>query len=380
MRALIVGGGVGGLSAAIALRSRGWEIDLFEKSEQLREAGAGLLLLPNGTRALGHLGVQSAVQAVSVPIGTSDFRDWRGRALQRSSLQELTREARAPILGVHRADLLAILAAAAEGVTIHLNARCVGYTLNERGVVARLADGTAVEGDVLIGADGVRSDVRRQALGDAPARYAGYTCWRGVTAEASRVVEAGQAFEAWGPGQRFGVVPLSRDRAYWFATRNAREGAMVPLGERKRALGALFREWFTQVPALIAATDEEAILQHDLYDRKPVIRWGEGRATLLGDAAHPTTPNLGQGVSLALEDAVVLGRCLAGATDIPRALRSYESARQSRTAWITNASWNFGRLAQWENPFACTLRDNLVRLLPRRAGEGQLRRIALYEM
>jgi 2-polyprenyl-6-methoxyphenol hydroxylase-like FAD-dependent oxidoreductase len=173
----------------------------------------------------------------------------------------------------------------------------------------------------------------------------------------------GAAAETWGCGARFGLVPMSDDRVYWYATRNA------PADEReteprKRELLRLFRGWPRPIEAVIGATDDAAILRNDICDRAPLSRWTHGRVTLLGDAAHPMTPNLGQGACQAIEDTVVLARCLVETDDVATALTAYEARRRDRTARIVTESWRLGRVAQWQHPLACRLRDALVRRVP----------------
>src|SRR5262249_38146230 len=206
---------------------------------------------------------------------------------------------------------------------------------------------------VLLGADGLHSVVRRQLFGAAPPRYAGFTAWRAVVpAPDGLAIPAG---EYWGRGQEFGVIPLGGRRIYWFATHTLPErqqGDLHASSEQKQALLRLFRGWYPAIPALIEATPDEAVLRNDIYDRPPLAAWSRGRATLLGDAAHPMTPNLGQGACQALEDAVVLAASLAAATTadradrIPHALETYQSARLPRANRVVARSRQLGALIQ----------------------------------
>jgi 2-polyprenyl-6-methoxyphenol hydroxylase-like FAD-dependent oxidoreductase len=203
--------------------------------------------------------------------------------------------------------------------------------------------------------------VREQMFGDGRPRYAGYTCWRGLAEFEGEALPVGLGFEAWGRGARFAVQHCGPGRVFWYATRNAPEGSSDGPHGRKKDVIDTFAGWHEPIPTVIAATDGGAILKNDITDRKPIRHWGRERVTLLGDAAHPTTPNFGQGACQAIEDAAVLADCLTGASDIPAALRSYEACRRDRTAFITKASRRLGAVAQWENPFLCWLRDVITR-------------------
>jgi 2-polyprenyl-6-methoxyphenol hydroxylase-like FAD-dependent oxidoreductase len=186
--------------------------------------------------------------------------------------------------------------------------------------------------------------------------------------------------ESWGRGRRFGIVPLNDGRVYWFATANAAEHGRDPAGQLKLRLFNAFRGWHAPIEAIIAATPESAILRNDIYDRDPLSRWTHGHVTLLGDAAHPMTPNLGQGACQAMEDAVVLAACLSGTRDVDAALRHYEARRIPRTSRIVLASRRIGDMAQWENPLACALRNLLVRATPTAIAERQMRSVVEHEL
>lgn len=243
--------------------------------------------------------------------------------------------------------------------------------------MAEFAGGEEAQGDFLVGADGLHSVVRGRLHGTERPRYAGYTAWRAVTTFKIQPTTS----ESWGHGKRFGIVPIGGSRVYWFATKNAPEGQPEHPEGRKQKLLHLFKGWHPPIVDLIEATDPEAILRHDLYDRKPMKRsWGEGRVTLLGDAAHPTTPNLGQGACQATEGAFVLAQQLRSAMDIAAALRRYEAQRLPRTAFITNLSWRIGRMAQLENPVLCWLRNTALRVVPVGIQTKQLGKVLEFEV
>jgi FAD-dependent urate hydroxylase len=365
MKAIIVGGGIGGLSAALALERVGIRCDVFEQAGELREVGAGLTIWANALRALDQLGVAQRVRSLGSNVDRFEVRTSAGRTLSSLSFAALERKLGVPVgVIVHRADLLRELAAGLDKGRIHCGARCVSIEVKADGVLARFVNGREACADLLVGADGLHSVVRSQLHGISKPRYAGYTCWRGVAHLGVNDPPPGLSFETWGPGARFSVHHCGPGRLIWYATRNVSEGGVDSPAGRKADVQALFRNWHAPIPEVIEATSGADILRNDIVDRLPTADWGRGRVTLLGDAAHPTTPNLGQGACQAIEDAVYLAAVLAGTRDIEAALRHYEQARFSRTAAITKDSWRLGRVCQWEDPFGCWLRNRLTSWTP----------------
>jgi 2-polyprenyl-6-methoxyphenol hydroxylase-like FAD-dependent oxidoreductase len=384
VKALVVGAGIGGLSAAIGLRRRGIEAVVFERATELKEIGAGIAIAANAMKALDWLGLADAVRKIGAPPKFYEIRSWRGEMLSRVSMSELGERVGAESVAAHRADLQAALLKALEeaGGGVKLGARCVGFEQKEGSVAVFLADGREEYGDLLVGADGLRSTVRAQLLDDGPPRYAGYTAWRAVVGEEPGLVPERISIESWGKGMRFLCARIGRGMVYWAAAKNSPEGEGDRLGGgAKDALLEDFRGWHTPVEALIWATDEDAILYTDIYDREPTRRWGEGQVTLLGDAAHPMTPDLGQGACQAIEDAVVLARCFdEEKADVASALRLYEARRIGRTVAFVRRSRRLGRLAQVENPLLCRLRDAFLKTTPNQMVLRQTAEFLTYEV
>jgi 2-polyprenyl-6-methoxyphenol hydroxylase-like FAD-dependent oxidoreductase len=362
--AAIIGGGIGGLTAAIALRQVGIEAVVYERALKLEEVGAGLSLWTNAMQALRTLGLAEAVEAAGGCVEQSQVRTWDGRVLAAMPVGQVSAKLGAKSVCIHRADLQRVLLEALGEGVVKLGFECTRFQQDEAGVTAGFANGKEARADFLIGADGLHSAVRAQLLGHQKPRYAGYTAWRGITLYEDQALSGGISFVSWGRGREFGALSIGRGRVYWFGTTNAPEGSPdAPIGRKQEVLET-FRGWHNPIEAVVEATEAQAILRNDVYDRKPVNRWGEGRVTLLGDAAHPSTPNLGQGACQAIEDAVVLARCLARETGVVSALREYERERWARTAYISRMSWRNGQMARWENPLACGMRNAAVKLLP----------------
>ncbi|GAB4583578.1 FAD-dependent monooxygenase [Nocardia sp. IFM 10818] len=348
-KALIVGGGIGGLATAVAFTRRGWEVEVLERAERITEVGAGLSLWSNALRALDALGLGERVRARAIEDGSAGIRDSKGRWLSRTDTETLRARYGSPIV-VHRADLLEILrdavpeSALRTGVSVSV-ARADGTVAHSAGVST---------GDVIVGADGIRSVVRRAVCGEVTPRYSGYTAWRLVVTPAEPMGDLG---ETWGSGERFGYAALADGRVYCFAAVTAPadrpSGGLAELRDR-------FGDWHQPIPRLLAAADEPAVLHNDIYHLPPLPTYVAGRIALVGDAAHAMTPNLGQGACQALEDAVVLAEVATRDPDLTR----YDAERRPRTQMIATRSERIGNVAQLSWAPAVALRNAVMRLLP----------------
>jgi 2-polyprenyl-6-methoxyphenol hydroxylase-like FAD-dependent oxidoreductase len=348
-KAVVVGGGIAGLASAIALRERGWDVEVLEQAPAFEEVGAGLSLWPNALTALDELGVGATVREQSLLDGSAGIRDEHGRWLSHTDVATI-RERFGEMAMVHRANLLDILRSALPSAC--LKAGVTVSHVSADGLVQH-SDGE-LGGDLVLGADGLHSTVRRAVWPDAPSpRFAGYTAWRLVT---RRPVDVGPGGESWGHGERFGYATLSDGRVYCFATANVAEGSD---GGDLATLRRRFAHWHDPVPRLLEEADEADLLHHDIYDLPPLSTYVEGRVALVGDAAHAMTPNLGQGACQALEDAVVLARCATGSD-----LATYDAERRPRATMISRRSARIGQLAQLQAKPAVVLRNLVMKAAP----------------
>jgi 2-polyprenyl-6-methoxyphenol hydroxylase-like FAD-dependent oxidoreductase len=362
VRALISGAGIGGLATGIALRKAGLEIQVFERSRELREIGAGLMIWPNGTRALQALGVEvdtMTVQKLSLVT-------WRGRLLLEAPIAAISERFGSEISFVHRADLQAALSMALGKDALRLGSDVTGYAEEEDQVQVKLQDGSVASGDFLVGADGLRSVIRGQLLQDGEPVYLGSTVWRGIVASEGIPIQRGYGVNWVGRGSEFLAFHLSNHRIYWACVTKEAPGEKSGAGGNRQDVMDRFASWAAPIPTLIAATPEAAILRNDMYDRPPARRWSLGRVTLVGDAAHPMTPNQGQGACQALEDAVALGESLEHGSDLSEAFELYEKRRLKRANLVVRLSRQQTRGTQIDNPLLCALRDGFSSVLPRR--------------
>jgi 2-polyprenyl-6-methoxyphenol hydroxylase-like FAD-dependent oxidoreductase len=351
---LIAGGGIGGLATAIALRTAGMEVFVCEKQPELRESGAGLTLWPNAVHALRRLGLGSRLEHVGVPLQRSDI-SWRnGKLLATALMDDYVGRYGAPAVGIHRAQLLSLLADALGRRHVRLEARLKRFEERDGRVFAQL-QGTEIEVDLLVGADGIHSTVRTLLLGSEPPRHSGYFAWRGIASGAAPVLEPNTVGVVLAEGSHFGWLPVGHGGTYWFGV--GRTGESPDPMHR-------FGTWASPVPELVQATAPGSVLVDDLVDRPPDKSWGRGRVTLVGDAAHAMLPGLGQGACSALEDAVALGEKIASIPDPVAALRKYEHDRRRRARRLQSASRMGFEFLQWRNPLARSLRAAILKLPP----------------
>jgi 2-polyprenyl-6-methoxyphenol hydroxylase-like FAD-dependent oxidoreductase len=362
VKALVAGGGIAGLAAGIGLRRAGLEVQIFERSSQLREIGAGLMIWPNGARALDALGVDPR----SIVVSKVTLSNSRGRRLTDLPVDKAYERYGAGVTFVHRADLQAALAKTfgSEGLCFGADVR--GFVQDEDRVEVTLGDGTVATGDLLVGADGLRSAVRRQLLGDGDPVYLGSTIWRGLVSNEGMALPPGTGINWWGRGSEFLAFHLAGGSIYWAAVTREPRGEVPGAGGHKRDLLERFGDWAALVPELIAATDDAAILRNDMYDRPASPTWSGGRVTLVGDAAHPMSPNQGQGACQALEDGAALGESVARTSTLAAAFELYERRRLRRANQVVAVSRQATRGVQIENLVLCAFRDGLMSVLPAR--------------
>lgn len=383
-RALIVGAGIGGLTAAIALRRAGFDVVVFERRADPRmiEFGGGMVLWTNATRALSKLDLLERVKHEGVPLERFEWRTPKDSRIASWPVGDMGREYGAPTVGIRRMRLQSVLVDAAGEETLRLGAEVTRFEQDDEGVTVLLSDGTEERGDVLIGADGINSTVRSQHLGGwTKPQYAGYNLWFGIAAVPTAAQDP--VFrETGGAGRRFIHFPVADGEVYWSAIANAPEGRFeAGQGEQrdKDLLLSGYDGWAEPTARLIAGTDPDSIYRREIADRDPIDSWGEGRYTLLGDAAHAMTINLGQGACQAIEDGVVLAGKLGRATDVVSALRAYEQERMKRTAWFVRRSRQIGDMGRWTNPLACLVRNQLQRVVFNTVALSAQRRNLSYE-
>ena len=345
---VIVGGGIGGLTAAACLIRAGFDVRVFEQARQFGEVGAGVQLGPNATRVLRRLGLGEALREAGFRPDAVRLIRWEDS----SSLTEQPLAAAAeqkfgsPYYTLYRPDLVDLLAAELPPSVVRLGTVVTGIDTTDDGRVAvQLADGSAEVADVVVGADGTHSTIRAATVGDVAARFSGMAAYRAlVPHDRVRSAETAVVRNWLGPHQHLVAYPVGRDARYlnlvcvvpepsWTTEAWNVPGSVTDLRNH-------FTGWSTELTTLLDAV-EEPVFKWALYDREPLARWSTASTTLLGDACHPMLPFLAQGAGQAIEDAAALARCLSETpADIPAALTRYEAARRPHTAKIQRMSWD----------------------------------------
>lgn len=368
MEVAIIGAGIGGLATALALKSAQIPFRIYEGAPALEPVGAGIMIANNAMQAFrgwgiadeaGALGNRISVMNLTrpdlIPITSSDL----GWFEERSGLYNVA---------IHRADLHRILVNAVGADRIILNKRLKAVSGTKDAYELFFEDGTVAGAAYLIGADGLRSRVRSALFGDCELRDAGQICWRGVTDYKLPERYHHQLNEAWGKGKRFGFVRLNDRQVYWYLLIDQ------DLTGITFDIFPFLNDFHPLVAEIVEATPSSGWITAPIFDLKPMQQWSAGRACLIGDAAHATTPNLGQGACQAIEDAYALGELLKRVS-LDEAIHRYPAVRMPKAHYIVDMSWRLGKLAHARNPLMIGLRNLIMKATPARVNQKQLEKI-----
>jgi len=363
--ALIVGAGIGGLAAGIALRRAGWEVRVFERAAEPREVGFGVGMAPNAMAALHELGVADAIVAHGVIPTSAEIRRTDGKVLRRFAGQldpsRVSNMPRVVLRSVLHGALLQALRS--HHVSVEGNRAAVRFEQDDARVRLLFADGPSADGEILVGADGVGSTIRAQLHPDEPpAAPSGFFAIRGLSRALDRM-NGLQAIWYLGPGLESGVVQAGRNEIYWFLSLFADDAKAGP-PDVASVLRRCTANFDAQFHAVTGATAPGDLRIDELLARKPIDRWGTGRVTILGDAAHPMLPHTGQGAAQALEDAAGLGRAMVSGGDHVTALRRYEDVRAPSTRRVVNMGPHIARMTTTRSSLVGWLRNAAIRLVP----------------
>ena len=373
---MVIGAGIGGLAAAAGLCAAGWDVTVCERAGSLEPVGVALALAPNGLRALDAIGAGDALRALAVPQELG-IRRCDGRWLMRSTSGRMVSDRFGdPVILLPRAAVIDALAARVPGGVLSLATEVTSVESGGKAAARVATTAGELDADLVVAADGIGSASRSALFPGHPGlRYAGFTTWRLLTGPVTGQVPMA---ESWGRGTVFGVMPLSGGRVYCYAAAPADPGARA--GDELAELVRLFGTWHEPIPGLLATTRSQDVLRHDVAElAAPLPSFHRGRAALLGDAAHPMTPNLGQGACQALEDAAVISRLAAGTEPdaVTGMLARYTAARLPRTTDVVRWSRRAATMTTWASPPAVTFRNTVTRLTGRLAPGAALRGLAV---
>lgn len=361
---LIIGGGIGGLTTAIALQQKGFDAHVYESAAEVPVAGKGIWVPTNAMQIFERLGLSTAVVREGVSLEHIEVHDKNGGVLFRLDLGQVKMKHGHTIVSIHRAALHRVLVEHIQPGTLHLAKGCTGLTQDDAGVTAQFKDGTQVEGDILVGADGIHSVIRQALFPEVVFRYSGQTCYRGIATMELPASLARTSWEVWGGQCRFGFSAIGPQEVYWFAPRTAPAGSPEREGMLVEHLAECCAGFPAPIPAIIEHTPLDQIIRTDLYDLSPLKSWCKGRVILLGDAAHAMTPNLGQGGAQAIEDAFLLAYKLSNGGSISQAFREYEHMRMPRVRRIVQTAWRYGQIAHIRNRWVQRLRNLAMQSVP----------------
>lgn len=363
---------------AIALRQKGISCEVYERASSYDAEGAGLGLWANATRILESHGLFDSLRPHSSPLGEIITTTQRGAQLSHLHLQPLEQEFGHPSVVLLRKHLLAVLQSEVDPSLLHFGKTCIRAEQNEGHATAHFADGSSATADAVVFADGIHS-LSRQMYKLPPLRYSGRISWRGVTSAEGLGRTPGIHHEVFGKGRRVGIFALPENQVYWYAAVNMPEASVQHLKATHGSLLPPFEGWASPVTELMQRTSEVRLILTRVLHVDGIRFMAKGRIALLGDAAHPMTPDLGQGACQAIEDAACLAHCLAEHGEVRSAFAAYDAARIERVRRIAKASRRLGDLRQMQSVPGVLLRNTMFRLLPEGLIRAQIARNVRWE-
>lgn len=372
-KGIIIGGGIAGLTAAIAMQQAGMDFTVYEAAPELKPYGAGIWMAPNAMQVFDKIGVKDAVLAAGIELEKLDITDNKLNLIHGLNLKKIKANFGSSIVAVHRAKLQQVLYSFVNPEKVILNKALI--SLQEKGdkVLLQFADKSTVEGDFVIGADGINSQVRQQIFPNIPFRYSGQTCWRGMVTHTLPDQWKNTTLELWGNQLRFGMAEMADEQIYWFAVKSAPENEKDETKNIKEYLLKQFAKFEGPVHELIEATPDFMIRRTDLHDLPGLKNWSKSKICLIGDAAHAATPNLGQGGAQAVEDAYTLVKYLRDSTKPELAFQLFQKKRYTKVKRIIFGSYWIGRIAHWKK--FKRVRNFFLRNTPSFIEESQLNSI-----
>ena len=373
MKIAIAGAGIAGLTAAIAFQKAGYETTIFEAAPHLKPVGAGLGLAPNAIKALIVLGIADGIIPLGRKLPYFRILDRNGRIISENDSQVIGQKFGLDNFSIHRHTLHQALLSHIDPTSIIKGKKAVGIERVGKKITLYFAESTTFQADYLIVADGINSVLRSKIFPDEVKRYAGYTCWRGVVEDAGSLAHG--ASETWDTSGRFGIVPLNDGKIYWFACVKSIADNPVFNAFGAQDLAKWFNKFHHPIPEILSKASHHALVHNDIYDLAPLDHYALGNILLVGDAAHATTPNMGQGACQAIEDAATLLTELKKDQSLEKVFAEFETKRMERTQYVIRQSRMIGKIAQTDILLLAKLRNVLLRIYPASSREKQFEKL-----
>ena len=374
---LIQGAGIGGLTLAIALVQRGYSVQIVERSQRLSEVGAGIWMAANPMQVFDRLGFAAKVAAAGWTVQRIFLEDYRGDTLQASDISAVARHFGFETVALHRSVLQKVLFEELPAGIVLFGASVQELHPAQDAVLTRLTNGSSLTAKILVGADGINSQIRELVSLGEEKRYSGSSSYRAIARAARLPSQPGDhdAYEIWAPGCRVGFSKINAVDYYWYMTFDSPAGLHSSPYQRRSHAESLFLTYFPQWIGLLEFTETHEILHTDISDLKRLSTWSSGRVGLIGDAAHATTPNLGQGGAMAIEDALSLANAFQQVGLNVRAWEIFERQRRKKVDWTVATSWSIGRLCHIRNPLGRGLRNFLLKRVLGRGHDSQIKKL-----
>lgn len=356
----IIGAGIGGLTTAIALERKGIKTRIFEQAKQIKEVGAGIILANNAMQVYEKLGLRKVIEENGNPISSMNITKPNLKPLSKIDLSYFEQKHNTKNIAIHRGLLQQILIDKLKSTKINLDHKLTSIVENTNGYELKFENEEKTQSSTVLGADGINSIVRKNLFPNNEVRNANQICWRGVTEYKLPTKFKNELNEAWGKTERFGFVQISESKVYWYALKSFKNNMNeFSINEIEQ----YFSDYNSIIQNIIKSTKKEQINTAEISDLKPTNTWCKSNVCLIGDSAHATTPNMGQGACQAIEDAYVLSECLSkyGTT---KAFYEYQNLRLAKAHQVVKASWIVGKIAHLSNPILIGLRNQIMRLIP----------------
>jgi 2-polyprenyl-6-methoxyphenol hydroxylase-like FAD-dependent oxidoreductase len=356
----IIGAGIGGLTTAIALEQKGIKTRIFEQAEQIKRVGAGIILANNAMQVYEKLGLRKIIEENGNTISSMNITKSNLKRLSKIDLSYFEEKHNIKNIAIHRGKLQQILIDRLKSTKIELNHKLTSIEKNANDYSLKFENGKKIQSSIILGADGLNSIVRQKILPNNSIRDANQICWRGITEYELPIKFRNELNEAWGKSERFGFVQIAENKVYWYALKsfkkNANEFSINNIEQ-------YFGDYNLVIKDIIKSTKKEKINTAEISDLKPTNIWYKEKVCLIGDSAHATTPNMGQGACQAIEDAYVLSECLSK-YDTNKAFEKFQELRLPKAHQVVKASWMIGKMAHLSNPLLISLRNQMLRLTP----------------